>query len=230
MDAQPLQHIHSVAPGVSSRPVPSGISARRREKGTVDDHATNIVVYGETGVGKSHVINLIAGQELAHTSNEVVGCTFQHQRHNVKLDGMSFRNAYQRNYDLFYVTVCRKKVPVALVVTGLEHQQGEMETWWAANEDMLRQYGMLFDAHACVTTLVVENYLIQQRRSDSRRLLRELVLRYSILPPWKFDKSFISLVLPIFRPVLRRMMVADRTEQNTTIRRVGHLRYGVFQQ
>ena len=131
-----------------------------------------------------------------------------------------FRNAHQRNYDLFYATVCRKKVPVALVVTGLEHHQGEMESWWAENEEVLRHHRMLFDAHACVTTLDVENHVIQKRRSDSRRLLRELVARYSMFPPWKFDPSFTSLVLPMFRAVLRRPMVASGTKASTPIRRV----------
>jgi hypothetical protein len=44
--------------------------------------------------------------------------------------------ALQRNYDLFYVMVCRKKVPVVLVVTGPERQPG------SANEAVLQQHRM----------------------------------------------------------------------------------------
>jgi tRNA U34 5-carboxymethylaminomethyl modifying GTPase MnmE/TrmE len=35
----------------------------------------NIILFGETGVGKSSVINLIAGRPLAQTSPDVQGCT-----------------------------------------------------------------------------------------------------------------------------------------------------------
>ena len=230
----------------------------------------NIILYGETGVGKSSIINLIAGRELTHTSNDALGCTFQHQRYIVEPNGMScalwdttgldegsegtvpaaqaesnlrsliqdlantggihlvvycvratrLTKALQRNYDLFYVTVCRKKVPVALVVTGLEHQQGDMETWWAANEAVLRRYGMRFDAHACVTTLEVDDHVIQQRRYHSQRLLRELVIRYSMLPAWKAEPSFISSVLPMLRTALHKTLAAGRTKKSITIRRV----------
>ena len=35
----------------------------------------NVILFGETGVGKSSVINLIAGRTVAETSTEVDGCT-----------------------------------------------------------------------------------------------------------------------------------------------------------
>jgi uncharacterized DUF497 family protein len=210
----------------------------------------NIIIFGEAGVGKSSVINLIAGQKRAHISNDALGCTFQYQRHIVTLDGMQFafwdttgldegsegtvpaklaeRNlreliqglahsggihlivycirgtrltkALKHNYDLFYTAVCRKKVPVALVVTGLEHQQGEMETWWDENNAALHRHRMWFQAHACVTTLDIDDAVIQARRLDSQRRLRDLVVEYSRRRPWKIDSS-ISWTL--FRNILR---------------------------
>jgi len=36
----------------------------------------NIVVFGETGTGKSSVINLIAGRQIAETSSEAKGPVF----------------------------------------------------------------------------------------------------------------------------------------------------------
>jgi hypothetical protein len=220
---------------------------------TVEDFSPNTIIFGETGVGKSSIINLIAGQKLAHTSGDALGCTFQHRRYIVTLDGMScalwdttgldegtegtvparlaesnlralmrglvdsggihlviycirgarLTKALKRNYDLFYVTVCRKKVPVALVVTGLEHQRGEMEAWWNENETVLRRHRMRFDAHACVTALDVQDTVIQERRSHSQKCLRELVARYSRRPAWKTDPSFISRVLPLFHDIVR---------------------------
>ncbi|KAF8557972.1 hypothetical protein OG21DRAFT_78982 [Imleria badia] len=50
----------------------------------------NVVLFGETGVGKSSVINLIARQELAKVSSDVNGCTMQSTRYNISFDNMDF--------------------------------------------------------------------------------------------------------------------------------------------
>ena len=229
----------------------------------------NIIIFGEAGVGKSSVINLIAGQKRAHISNNARGCTFQYQRHIVTLDGMPFAfwdttgldegsegtvparlaesnlreliqelahsggihlviycirgtrltKALKHNYDLFHTTVCRKKVPVALVVTGLEHQQGDMETWWVENNAFLHRHGMWFHAHACVTTLDVDDDVIRARQSDSQRRLRELVVEYSGRRPWKIETSLsLALVRSTLRGVpsmekktARKVVICDGT-------------------
>lgn len=134
--------------------------------------------------------------------------------------GTRLTKALKRNYDLFYVTVCRKKVPVALVVTGLEHQLGEMETWWITNEAALQRHGMQFDAHACVTALDVEDRVIQQRRSDSQKLLRDLVVEYSGRPSWKIDTSFMLRVLPFLRSTFRGTSSTRNPGNMTTMRKV----------
>ena len=117
--------------------------------------------------------------------------------------GSRLTRALRRNYDLFYVTVCRRKVPVALVVTGLEHQQDEMETWWIENEAALLRQGMRFDAHACVTTVNAQDLFIQQRRLESRAQLCGLIFQYSALPGWRTDSLFLSRVIPLFLNVFR---------------------------
>ncbi|KAF8551309.1 hypothetical protein OG21DRAFT_1524539 [Imleria badia] len=251
-------------------PFTSRASDTEQRKEVADVYTPNVVIFGETGVGKSSIINLIADQTLARTSNGALGCTFQHVRYPITLGNVTYAlwdttgldegsegtvpsklaennlrelmrglersggihliiycirgtrltKALKRNYDLFYVTVCRKKVPVALVVTGLENQQGEMEMWWTTNETTLRQNGMRFDAHACVTTLNVEDPVIQQRRSDSRSLLRELVVKYSELPAWKIDPSFISRVFPVFHSIFHGTSSTGNLRNTTTIRNV----------
>ena len=136
--------------------------------------------------------------------------------------GARLTRALKRNYDLFYVTVCRRKVSVALVVTCLEHQKGGMETWWTQNEAELRRARMQFDAHACVTAVDagIEDQEIQKRRSESQQLLRELVFKYSALPGWKTDPSFMSRVLPLFRIVFRRLSYMNSPENTATVRKV----------
>lgn len=49
----------------------------------------NVVVFGETGAGKSSVINMIAGRQVAATSSRATGCTFESKPYPVDLGGMS---------------------------------------------------------------------------------------------------------------------------------------------
>ncbi|KAF8552211.1 P-loop containing nucleoside triphosphate hydrolase protein, partial [Imleria badia] len=161
----------------------------------------NVVIFGETGVGKSSLINLIAGENISETSSSAVGCTLNYKRHFLRLGDQRFaiwdtagldegtegtvpaekaeaylkqllrdlvkangidllvycvrgtrvRSALLTNYHLFYSAICRKKVPIAIVITGLENQEGNMDTWWLKNERQFSALQMRFDNYACVT-------------------------------------------------------------------------------
>ncbi|KAG2142931.1 P-loop containing nucleoside triphosphate hydrolase protein [Suillus clintonianus] len=50
----------------------------------------NIVVFGETGVGKSSLINLIAGQDIAPTSPDALSCTTEERAYEVCIRGQRF--------------------------------------------------------------------------------------------------------------------------------------------
>lgn len=50
----------------------------------------NVVLFGETGVGKSSVINLIARKEIAEVSSDVNGCTMQYKRYDIPFDNLDF--------------------------------------------------------------------------------------------------------------------------------------------
>lgn len=54
---------------------------------------------------------------------------------------------HMRNYHLFYAAICRKKVPVAVVILGPEEGA---DTWWQRNEQDLRRKGLLFDRHVYI--------------------------------------------------------------------------------
>jgi len=162
----------------------------------------NIVLFGETGVGKSSVINLIAGRSVARTSPDRHGCTMSFQPYTFSICNRAFNiwdtvgleepemgvNGFlpaieqacdlinqlaraggvdlllfcirsnritattQSNYRLFYEVLCKKKVPIALVITHLEREPS-MEDWWWRNAEHLEKYGIKAAGHACVTGL-----------------------------------------------------------------------------
>ncbi|OAX34832.1 hypothetical protein K503DRAFT_746776 [Rhizopogon vinicolor AM-OR11-026] len=51
----------------------------------------NIILVGETGVGKSSIINMIAGTKLAPTSNGLAGCIFEHHSYILPVHGRNFK-------------------------------------------------------------------------------------------------------------------------------------------
>ncbi|KAG1721514.1 kinase-like domain-containing protein [Suillus lakei] len=51
----------------------------------------NVLLFGETGVGKSAIINLIMGRDVAQTSLWAETCTLQHTSHEVRLKDRTFK-------------------------------------------------------------------------------------------------------------------------------------------
>ena len=51
----------------------------------------NILIFGETGTGKSSIVNLMAGEEVAITSPGMQRCTMQWQEHTISFDGESYK-------------------------------------------------------------------------------------------------------------------------------------------
>ncbi|KZP28759.1 hypothetical protein FIBSPDRAFT_1039485 [Athelia psychrophila] len=46
----------------------------------------NVIVFGQTGAGKSSLINMIAGKDAAQTSSDLTICTFDSQPYDVEVD------------------------------------------------------------------------------------------------------------------------------------------------
>ncbi|KAG1802458.1 uncharacterized protein BJ212DRAFT_1439115 [Suillus subaureus] len=53
--------------------------------------AKNIVIFGESGVGKSSIINLLAGQQVVRTSVDVKHGTLRYEAYNVNIEAMPYR-------------------------------------------------------------------------------------------------------------------------------------------
>jgi small GTP-binding protein len=60
-------------------------------KATSADDSPNVVVFGEAGVGKSSLINMIAGRQLSPISSDASGCTFKSTSFLVELNGKPVR-------------------------------------------------------------------------------------------------------------------------------------------
>ncbi|KAF8552006.1 hypothetical protein OG21DRAFT_1512023 [Imleria badia] len=59
----------------------------------------NIVLFGETGVGKSSLINLIAGREVAKTSGDSDACTMSYRPYSFPVHGVSYTIWDTRGFD-----------------------------------------------------------------------------------------------------------------------------------
>ncbi|KAG6329331.1 hypothetical protein ID866_9758 [Astraeus odoratus] len=160
----------------------------------------NCILIGETGVGKSSVVNLLAGDAVAEVSSGVDVCTVKAKEYTVNVDSMCVNiwdtpgldqpetvtdshvsaieqacylikklkeaggidllvlcirgrrptRATLNIYWLFYEALCGQQVPIAFVITYLEHQV-EMESWWTRNEESIERRGLKCASHACVT-------------------------------------------------------------------------------
>ncbi|KAI9571678.1 P-loop containing nucleoside triphosphate hydrolase protein, partial [Boletus coccyginus] len=202
----------------------------------------NIVVFGESGVGKSSLVNLVAGRSIAATSSGAKGCTFHHKKYELQVDDTPYaiwdtagldegtygtvpaeiaeehlkqllrdlvtangihllvycvrasrlRKTLLSNYNLFYSAICRKKVPIVAVVTGLENYEEEMADWWTANETEFAMLKMHFDGHACVTTLnadKVNSPILKQRCRASRQAVLSLLASACARNCWETEQD-----------------------------------------
>jgi len=195
----------------------------------------NIIIFGRTGAGKSSVVNLMAGEERAKTSNGMQRCTECWTKHSITLqDGRYSYNMFdtigledhqgidgylgaiedarnliaalrnegglhlllfcvragrltsttENNYRLFYEYLCEKKVPVVLVITGLEEEQN-IDAWWDRAKPNFDKHGIIVDGHACITAVSGSDQRHQQFYDKSHRLVCNLVTRHCMVDEYK---------------------------------------------
>ena len=219
------------------------------------NNTPNVVIFGEEGVGKSSVVNMIAGHDIASTSGEASACTFESKSFLVNLDDRpvtlwdtvglheggvnteakdAIVNLYKllkslengisllvycvrgpkpnisrtaRNYKIFYDGLCQRRVPIVLVVTGLEGEE-PMGEWWTRNKDSFGMQKMSFSGQACVTAtkgkLKKGTHMFQQEYEESVGEVRKLVYGYCHHRPWQLKASksnqtmlFVKIVVNI---------------------------------
>jgi len=204
----------------------------------------NIVLFGETGSGKSSIINMIADEPLARAGSAANGCTFQHEFHNPivhgrhvtlvdtaglnegdgshgmvdhatavaefyklmkKLDGEidllmlcmrgpRITTSAHMNWKVFYEIICKKKVPIVLIVTHLENEADGMDAWWTNNQGEFERQGLHPDATACITAIrgrQSENgtHIFEEQYKESQAKVRNIIDEQLELHPRRPDKK-----------------------------------------
>jgi GTP-binding protein EngB required for normal cell division len=236
--SNPVESLRDVNPGNVHQPKYLGLQLKNIYPGPRDPiqiplppskKTINIIIFGETDVGKSSVINLIAGKEIAKVSSDVDGCTMASTPYNFILGQKNIRifdtvgledpqmgfNAYfaaiekayqlilslseasgvhlllfcrrggrvtatdQSNYRMFREFLCNNKVPVALVLTGLEREV-RMENWWERNESNVEKYGIRSIGHACITAARGDTPGQAEKYAISQKTIRELLMNYAL--------------------------------------------------
>lgn len=66
---------------------------------TLDDGAPNILVFGETGTGKSSIINMLIGHDVAKSSPDARGCTFTSRPYDLSLAQADGTQKHYRIWD-----------------------------------------------------------------------------------------------------------------------------------
>lgn len=200
-----------------------------------------MIVFGETGAGKSSVINMLDGGKVAPVSNGAAGMTFACDRYEKKIGDQTFNifdtaglnegdagkvqgktaitNLYkciynletgvslliyvmraprikdtaQKNFKMFFETFCNKEVPIVIIVTGLEDEEGDMDAWWRANKTHFAANGMHFSGQACITATKGKQrkgiHIFQQEYDDSKTKVEALIPKSCLSEPWKMPRS-----------------------------------------
>ena len=221
----------------------------------------NVVVFGESGAGKSSVVNLILGldHDVARTSAGASHCTLDARPYDVTIQGRHFRlldtvglvepqssrdsdyligsisKAYRLvrylsdtgainllifciragrvaaslrgYYLLFHDFLCHKKVPTALVVTHLEHEEN-MEDWWLYNHSLLTEYDIHIVGHACITA----RREFRDRYHVSMQAVHDLLIAHGCGVGANFTRERVSWVTVLFQKSLDFVGVRPRLD------------------
>ena len=103
-------------------------------------------------------------------------------------------DSVKHNWTLFYDIICRKKVPVLLVVTGLE-EEGDMDAWCRRldNLNAFQRYGIHFTAMTGVMASRGRRrangvHVYQEEYDASADKLRKLIEHLHLPTPWIVER------------------------------------------
>jgi predicted GTPase len=207
----------------------------------------NVIIFGQTGAGKSSIINMLECSPDASTSSGVSGHTFSSERHEAIINGQNFniydtnglneaeegkiptkyaiKNLYQlvqclkggisllvfvfrgpriddasvRNYKMFRETFCNCRVPIVIIITGLENESN-MDQWWNNNSMDFDNHQMFFDGQACITATrgkqTGTRWTLDKEYVESKDKVKRLIANHVADEPWDmYSADWFSLAL-----------------------------------
>lgn len=120
-------------------------------------------------------------------------------------------------YKLFHAVICRKKVPVAIVVLGPEE---DAHTWWQRNEQDLRQRGFRFDRHVYIPCDSCGRPSSYNLGDAARHQLIHVMQEEHTSGSWKIGDNPFWVTVPNVRAVIGELswptttvVVCDKTRQ-----------------
>ena len=100
-----------------------------------------------------------------------------------------FPSIVRVNYDLFWGIICRKEVPIVLVVTGLEGKD-DMDEWWRENRKTIKKMNMSFDGHACITSWMGRENRYEKEYKASKEEVWKLVRKHCRPTAWSMPSEW----------------------------------------
>ncbi|CAA7263831.1 unnamed protein product [Cyclocybe aegerita] len=230
---------HAVTHGITNLKLDGFIVSPKPSLVMDEQPPFNVVLFGESGCGKSSIVNMLLGSDAAATSGGGRGCTFQSAGYDIVIGKKNFRihdtagleegekgrvpahdaivqlykllrsledgvsllvfcmkaprvkKSGQHNWILFHDIMCQSKVPIAIVVTGLE-EEDDMDEWWEDNEDVFREYGMLSHGHACITAIRGKKkngrFIFQEEYDESKVKVENMIRKCYKVEQRRLDK------------------------------------------
>jgi predicted GTPase len=221
-------------------------------------------VFGETGAGKSSVINMLDGDgDKAEVSSSAKAVTFASTRYQKTIkrtpftvfdtvglsndspkaidsqgafqglsrlvhqleDGVSLlvyvmrglriTECAQKNYEMFYTQLCQRRVPIIIVITGLENEL-DMDDWWIKNKPEFDKHRMKFHGCACITAskgkFAEGKHRWEEEYSISKKKVEDVIYASRSPEPWRMEaRSWLDICAQYLHTKVLGMV--DNTEQ-----------------
>jgi len=98
------------------------------------------------------------------------------------------KSTVPQNWKLFHEIICWRKVPIIIVITGLENEDN-MNEWWWENKGAFQNYEIHPTGSACITAFRGKKnrdggHKFNNEYEDSRERVQRLILSTCLTSPW----------------------------------------------
>ncbi|KAL4066433.1 hypothetical protein V8B97DRAFT_1919339 [Scleroderma yunnanense] len=150
----------------------------------------NVMIMGETGVGKSSVVNLIAGESIARVTPDLKSSTTSTTKHFASTDSMSIHIWEMTGFN--QLTAPNGKVKLTMATTSIFRRVKEMfGDLIPIVLAILRRNEVVGTGHVCITGLQEEEWS-QQCEQSQKALLAVLQEQYLSRQSRSIEQCFLE--------------------------------------